>query len=163
MNYLMNAKRLRIDAGVTGCFSATSYQVEIDAREDPCPVCVTGSSDVGGTPGQRIVYRVPREMVDSFIGAVATIIGTPERLIGDRSTTVYHAKVDASDVPGFQSINTRSSEIPKAMWKDFLDDEKTSVEVRQKIVAMLPHYHNWAHELFEATEAFIARCRTEVG
>ncbi|OJT23819.1 hypothetical protein BO221_17790 [Archangium sp. Cb G35] len=158
---MMDTKKLRIEAGLAGCFSATRYQLEIDARNDPCQVVVTEISGVGSTLGQMSIHRVPRALVEPFIGTVAKIIGTPQRLIGNRSSTVYHVKVDARDMPGLESIEARSSDIPKKQLAKYLNDEKANIELRQKIQAAMLDCHDWAHELFAVTEEFIARCRSE--
>lgn len=103
-------------------------------------------------------YRVPAHLSQTFFDRIRQILGKPEKLRGDRSTTVFYA----SAVIDGEEVSARSSELPETELAEIANDPSTNAELRRKISAALDSgYHNWAHELVQATEAFVASCRQD--
>ncbi|MBX3713155.1 MAG: hypothetical protein KF800_14435 [Lysobacter sp.] len=143
---------MRVSTSVTGCFSADSHVVEV-FEGHPCRVTISTTHGLSKVGNASIIIAVAEDTAMSFVSRVREISGTPAKLMGGRSTTVYEATVEADG-----HVNVfKCSEIPQSEVLDALNDPRTSEALKQKMKqSIVFEYHNPAYELNKLVEAFIA-------
>lgn len=143
---------MRVSTSVTGCFSAELHVVEL-FEGHPVRVSIVTTQWPSRVGGSSVTILLPHEIAMAFASRIREIVGTPERLIGGRSTTVYEATVEVDG-----QVNAfRCSEIPQSEVLDALNDPRVSEALKQKMrQSIVSGYHNPAYELNRVVEDFIA-------
>jgi hypothetical protein len=142
------SETLQVDVETRGCFHGSSAKIEVVVGEDHCNLSVSRNHGPGTiilAELERVSVKRGRKIIDHFLG----LLGTPQRLSGDRSTTVYDCRVAWRLGESKSNWSLHTSELPACVVDEILQSDMDS-EMKRKIEKSRIGYFNLGHELFSA-------------
>jgi hypothetical protein len=137
---------LRLETELQACFSGETVALAIEIEDDHAVLSVVHKhgAQLRGERGE--LKPIALEQARKVIDAVQNLLSRPQKLIGDRSTTLHRARVFWRKGSSTTEWSVSSSELAPEILLEALP--RFPIEKQVEIQSAYEGYFNWAHELF---------------